>query len=41
MDKIKELSIQLFNASNDKDVDECLKLLEELVKTIETYKRSC
>jgi hypothetical protein len=41
MDKIKELSIQLLNASNDKDIDKCLKLLEEIIKIIETYKRSC
>lgn len=41
MDKIKELSIELLNASNNKDISKCLELLEQIAKIIETYKKSC
>lgn len=41
MDKIKELSLELLKASDDKNINRCLELLEEIAKIIETYKRSC
>lgn len=41
MEKIKRLSIELLKASDEKDINKCLQLLEEIVKVIETYKRSC
>lgn len=41
MDKIKQLSIELLKASDEKDIDKCLELLERIAKVIETYKRSC
>lgn len=41
MEKIKQLSIELLKASDNKDIDKCLQLLEEIAKVIETYKRSC
>lgn len=41
MEKIKNLSIQLLKASDEKDINKCLQLLEEIAKVIETYKRSC
>ena len=41
MEKIKQLSIELLKASDEKDINKCLQLLEEIAKVIETYNRSC
>ena len=41
MEKIKRLSIELLKASDEKDINKCLQLLEEIAKVIKTYKKSC
>ena len=41
MKAIKELALELINATEINDVVKCLELSEHIVKILETYKRSC
>ena len=41
MKAIKELAMELINATETNDVVKCLELSEHIAKILETYKRSC
>ena len=41
MKVIKELAMELINATETNDVVKCLELSEHIAKILETYKRSC
>ena len=41
MKAIKELALELINATETNDVVKCLELSKQIAKILETYKRSC
>ena len=41
MKAIKELALELINATETNDVVKCLELSKHIAKILETYKKSC
>jgi hypothetical protein len=41
MFKVKELALELLNASNAGDVKKCIELSDKIKKIMDTYKNAC
>lgn len=41
MDRVKELALELLNASNDGNVPLCIELSDKIKKIMDTYKNAC